>query len=372
MERNRSIEIQECFVPPYCPNESCEFHIRKDDRKFYRNMGWGRVKTYPFFVKKYQCNQCKRNFRYSYFKFDYRQQRRGINFKIFFLFTLAVSNREISRRLHCSEHLIRRRLKLMSQWALLEQSLRTTNYKLTEPIIYDGLEAYAISQYEPNQIQQAIGKESLFIHDFNFVPLNRKGKMSLKQKRVNKYLESNTGRYDPKAIRKGSVEIFRRLYEKRADLTNPFILCSDRHFQYRRAVEIDLKDLNIQHVTVSSKATRNYKNVLFPINHADLLIRQHCAAFRRETIAFAKTHERMIQKYALFMVWKNFFRTQFVKPHARDPETNRATPAMRLGIVSKPLEFHEFFNTKRTLKQVTLSREWNCFYHEIPTYQRCL
>jgi hypothetical protein len=80
----------------------------------------------------------------------------------------------------------------------------------------------------------------------------------------------------------------------------------------------------------------------------------------------------MIQKFALFMVNKNFMRPQFVKPHKRNRKTNTHSPAMVLGITHKLLKFHEFFDLKRTLKQVPLNPEWNCFYREIPTYTRIL
>jgi hypothetical protein len=78
----------------------------------------------------------------------------------------------------------------------------------------------------------------------------------------------------------------------------------------------------------------------------------------------------MIEKYTLFMVYKNFFRTQFIKRHQSDPDTNRQTPAMSIGITEKVFEFHEFFDVKKTLKQVPLNREWECFHIGKSTYPR--
>jgi hypothetical protein len=150
------------------------------------------------------------------------------------------------------------------------------------------------------------------------------------------------------------------------------VLFTDEHFQYRRVVQKDLRGYKILHKTVSSKECRNYQNLIFPVNHSDVMIRHHVAAFKRETIAFSKTHERMIQKFTLFMVWKNWFRPQFVKQQKHNPKANTQTPAMALGICSKKLEFHEFFHLKRTTQQVPLNREWNHFFHEKPTYTRVL
>jgi hypothetical protein len=276
----------------------------------------------------------------------------------------------MGRMLNLSEHCVRNRLKKMAQWTLLKHAYLSQELKIEEPIVYDGLEAFAKSQYDPNQIQQAIGKDSLFIYDFNFIPLNRKGRMSPRQKRKRTEIEKREGRYLPRAIRVASREIFLRLYQRRKNEAIPQLLITDEHFQYWRAINWDLTSCKIKHIRISSKETRNYKNQLFAINHADLLTRQHIAAFRRETISFSKKHESMIQKYILFLGWKNYFRTQYVKSHKMDPQTNEQTPAMKLGICSKILEFHEFFDIRLTERQIPLNREWKCFYKEQPTYSR--
>ncbi len=374
MKEDPFILRQKCFQPPYCPNEKCPFHLQLEDQKapFFYSNGWAKTQCYPYRVRQFRCCSCKRNFRYTYFKLDFRERRPGLNCKIFSYITCGISNREIARRLQTSEHLIRLRVRKLVQWALVKQTERTQTLKIAEPIVYDGLEAFAKSQYDPNHIQQAIGKESLFIYDFNFAPLNRKGRMSPRQKQVRRLKEEEEGRYPPKAIRTSTAEIFARLYEKRGDPARPFLIYSDEHFQYRRAIEQDLKGFKIEQVRVSSKQTRNFQNYLFSVNHADLLIRQHIGAFSRETICFAKKHARMVGKYTLFMVWKNFFRTQFVKRHKKNPKSNHDTPAMSLGLTKTPLEFHEFFDIKKTLKQIKLNREWKLFYSDQVLYHRAL
>ena len=318
----------------------------------------------------FRCKKCGKGFRYSSFKLSYREKKPGINSKIFELFTTGASNRHMGRIIGVSEHCIRGRLKKLAQWTLMKHAQLTRDLKIEEPIVYDGLEAFAKSQYDPNQIQQAIGKSSYFIYDFNFVPLNRKGRMTRAQKQIRADIEKEKGRYHPKAIRIATKELFSRLYERRSSPQDALTIYSDEHFQYERAIRRDLRGCKITHFQTSSKDTRNYQNNLFAVNHADLLTRQHIAAFRRETISFSKKHERMIQKFILFLGWKNYFRPIFVKPHKRRKERNTRTPAMEVGICSKILKFHEFFDLRLTPKQVPLNREWDCFYHEKPTYSR--
>ncbi len=345
--------------------------VEAQNTRFYRLNGWGKLKTYPFRNRKYQCLHCRRNFCYSVFKLDYRAKLRGdISSKIFDLLNTGASNRHIGRKLGCSENTVRNKLIDMSQWILTKHARFMKDIKIQEPVAYDGLENFSSSQYEPNHIQQCIGTKSLFTYDFNYAPLNRKGRMSDRQKRIRSEMEGLHGRYDPKAIRKSTKVIMERLFQAWDPQKGPMILYSDEHFQYDRAIKRDLKHLKIKHVKISSKETRNYQNLLFSVNHADLLIRQHMGAFSRETICFSKTAPAMIHKFILFMGWKNYFRVNFVKRHVTRPTAHTHTPAMELGITNKPLTFEEFFDIRVPLKHANLNPEWLKFYHLIPTYER--
>ena len=332
-QEKAALRRQMKFIPPYCPNEACAHHIpSKSGVKFYRSKGWANTVAPPYAMRRFRCVGCKKTFSYSSFKLDYRNKKKGLNHRIFELFICGSSNRQIGRVIGYSERLVRDRLKKMAQWSLVRHNELIRDVKISEPIAYDGLENFAYSQYDPNHIQQCVGSKSLFIYDFNFAPLNRKGRMSDRQKIVREQLEAQFGRYQPRAIRIATREIIKRIYAKWDQSVGSMVLLSDEHFQYKRAVKRDLKDLKIQHATISSKETRNYQNILFPVNHSDLLIRQHVGAFSRETICFSKTAPRMIQKFALFMVWKNFFRSLFVKEHVKRPEATVRTPAMELEI----------------------------------------
>jgi hypothetical protein len=369
---------QRKFEPPYCSNPKCRFHSpetvsrEKPKYRFFLSKGWAKTKHYPFVVKVFRCKTCKKSFRFSYFQLEYREQKRGLNPLIFKSFFTGASNRELGRQLSCSESLIRRRLKKMAQWGILKHSQLMERYKLHEPVVYDGLQAFAKSQFDPNHIQQVLGKDSGFILDFNFVPLNRSGRMSPRQKKIRSHQECLEGRYSPKAIRTATAEILKRVSLKRADPLAPLILYSDRHFQYERAVRNDLKHLPIAHVRISSKDTRNFQNHLFAVNHSDLLIRQHVGAFSRETISFSKTPAAMILKFVLFLIYKNYFRTQFVKKHKRKPKAHVQSPAMAVGLTDHLLSFYEFFDQRITPTQIQLNREWLAYYHGHPVYLRQL
>ena len=331
--------------------------------------------------QRYRCRACGRSFCDSTPRLIYRLRHPdpALNAKIFSLSLHGVSNRKIGRLLHISEHSVRIRLERMSQRALEFHHELSMHRQITEPVAFDGLENFSGSQYAPNNIQQAIGRDSLFIYDFNFASLNRKGRMSIWQKERLRQIVEREGRFDPKAIRRATEDIVRRLLGRVGDGgARKMVLLSDEHFQYRRVVERDLLDVErarLEHVTISSKVSRNFQNILFAVNHADLLIRQNTAAFARETISFSKTAGRMCQRYALFMVYKNYMVPMFSKKHVRRPRAHEETPAQAVGVVERRLGFGDIF-TKRSLghRVGQMSEDWQHFWNgEVPQkYHRSL
>ena len=356
------MNCSESHHPPYCPNPDCEYHSLGFDREqcgssirhahrglrsiFWIKKGWDQ-RVYSDPVQRFQCKTCRRKFNFSVFTINYRFQIRGqINSKIFFRAVHNRSNRSIARELGVSEWLVRRRISQIARFGLIQHFCYLERLKINEPIAYDGLECFARSQYEPNNINQAIGVDSLFCYTFNFAPLNRKGRMSDRQKRHLEKLEVLEGRFNPKATRIASAELFEELVSRIDPRSEKLILLTDEHFQYRRAIVRDLSPktrAKIEHRTVSSKETRNYKNILFAVNHMDLLIRRYVAAFTRETICFSKNHSAMLEKFVLHMCYKNYMKPQFVKTHKRDPDSNTHSPAMKLGLTNRVLLFHDFF-----------------------------
>jgi len=321
--------------------------------------------------QRYRCSCCLGTFSENAHLFDFRHKKsnRALSSLIFSGFVHGMSNRQIARYHGISECCVRQRLDRMAKQAFIFHSKQVEGIMIKESVAFDGLENFSGSQYDPNNINQAIGAESLFIYDFNFTPLNRKGRQSPWQKKRLSDIEKTFGRYDPRGIRHASACIFERLC---VSSPGKLELFSDEHFQYRRAISARKQLRNqIIHKTVSSKACRNFQNILFSVNHTDLLIRQRIAAFSRETISFAKTAGRMIQKYMLFLVYKNYMATQFTKKHVRRPEAHEKSPAQMLGLTKQLLRFSQVFKFYPRQAEIEgLSRpEWRQFAQaELPDF----
>lgn len=350
----------------FCPYPECgSTHLRKAGFTEAVSCIGGKKR------QRFLCVACRRKFSENATSLNFRLKKSdlALNAKIFYLCLEGLSNRAIARFYYLSEHCVRLRLRRMSQQALNFHWSAVRTRPINEAICFDGLENFAGSQYDVNNIHHAIGRDSLFTYDFNFASLNRKGFMSPWQKIRLQEIEAESGRYPPNSIRTASRDIIERLSSRCTSLN----LLSDEHFQYRRVVQQDLKDREIAHVTVSSKACRNFQNILFPVNHADLMIRQQIGAFSRETIAFSKTAGAMCQKYALYMVYKNYMAPQFTKKHVRRPEAHIKSPAQHLGIENKLLSFADVFHRRSTVRDTEImSDDWKSFWHgQIPSkYER--
>lgn len=325
--------------------------------------------------RRFRCMKCKRSMSENYFSLNFRCKKSdlGLNQKIFVAIHHGASFRQIARELKISEHCVRIRVGRMAKRALDFHPDVLTRIKNDRPIqeslCYDGIENFAGSQYDPNNINQVVGSDSLFIYDFSFSSLNRKGYMSPWQKKRLLEIECQNGRFDPQANRNATTLVLRRV----APLCRggKLYLKSDEHFQYRQSIQVDLKDIDITHETVSAKKCRNFQNILFPINHIDLIIRQRVAAFTRETISFSKTASNMCHRFALFLIQKNYFVPQFTKPHKKRHGAHTQTPAQAIGVASRPLQFHDIFWKRSITPSASLSEEWLLFYQgKIPTAQK--
>ena len=314
---------------------------------------------------RFLCQKCKITFSDNYFQMNYRYRHKdqALSSKIFSALIGGMPNRRIAKMLDISEHCVRIRLTRLAQSGLVFQNELVQRHGINEAICYDGLENFSFSQYEPNNINQAIGRDSLFIYDFNYANLNRKGRTSVWQKIRLAEIEAEHGRYNPRAIRITSTRIFKRLLK--LNKKERLELLTDEHFQYKRSINKDLKGSPIDQVTVSSKATRNYQNILFSVNHADMMIRHRMKSFTRETIAFAKTAGVMCQKYALFMLHKNFMEPQFTKKHHRRVDADIRSPAEKARLVDRMLGYRDIFGYRaiRQSEIKRLSNDWKCVFN---------
>jgi hypothetical protein len=129
---------------------------------------------------------------------------------------------------------------------------------------------------------------------------------------------------------------------------------SDEHQAYPRALK-HLVGYTIHHEMTPSVQARTSGNPLFPANLADLQFRHNSACHKRETIAFAKRHQSVIERGAHLVLWLNLtkkFSENF----------DGGTRAMRRGLQETALSFRALFHERRFPDVVGLRGPWAGYY----------
>jgi hypothetical protein len=116
-----------------------------------------------------------------------------------------------------------------------------------------------------------------------------------------------------------------------------------------------LRGYRIHHERTSSLEARTAGNPLFPVNRLDLLLRHNSANHKRETIAFSKRHQAVVERAAWLLVWQNF-----TKPFSE--RRGLGTPAMRLGLREYPVPLDEILRWRLFPERVELPEVWARYY----------
>ena len=105
-------------------------------------------------------------------------------------------------------------------------------------------------------------------------------------------------------------------------------------------------------------AARTPGNPLFPVNLMDLLLRHNSANHKRETIAFSKLHQAVVERAALLILWRNFSK-RFSENHGG------GTPAMRAGLQDTPLGVEVLMRERLFPSRVSLPTPWSEYYRRM-------
>ena len=221
---------------------------------------------------------------------------------------------------------------------------------VNEPLVIDGFESFAFSQYHPLHLNLVVGAKSHFTYAFTHSRLRRKGRMTPHQQKRRAAIEVAYGRPDPKAVEQDMAAALQMAVPGAGELT----VRSDEHPAYPRALR-RLANLEVRHECTPSVEARTPRNPLFPVNVMDQLLRHNSANHKRETIAFSKRHQAVIERAALLVAWRNFTK-RFSENH------DSGTPAMRAGLSDTPWSMKHLLRGRLFPSRVQLSESWRSYY----------
>jgi len=337
------------FVPPHCPRSDCRFHRCADGWRWTRHGSFTRAAA-PHRIPRFRCGNCGHTFSAQTFATDYWLRRPDVLLQTGERLLACSGFRQIARSLRCSHTTVMRHSARLGRHALLYLWENRPEGPLTEPVVGDGFESFAYSQYSPCHLNLIGGAVSHFCYAFTHSELRRKGRMTAGQKRRRAELEREFGRPDPKAIELGMALALALA------VPEPQAVCfrSDEHEAYPRALK-RLPEHRFTHETTSSLERRTADNELFVVNRLELQLRHNSANHKRETIAFSKRHQGLVERAAWLIVWQNFTK-QFSE------RRDLGTPAMRLGLRERPVPIREILRRRLFPERVGLPEEWARYY----------
>src|SRR5262245_53382997 len=343
------------FVPPHCPRSDCRFHRSSEGWHWTRHGSFVRQAA-PHRIPRFRCGDCRPTFSAPTFAADYWLRRPDVFREVAQRLLACSGYRQIARGLRCAHTTVMRHAARLGRHALLYLWLHRPRGPLAEALVGDGFESFAYSQYSPCHLNLVIGAESHYCYAFTHAELRRKGRMTAGQKRRRLALEAEFGRPDPKAIEHGMALALELA------VPEPQAVCfrSDEHEAYPRALR-HLPQHTFRHERTSSLAPRTAANDLFPANRLDLQLRHNSANHKRETIAFSKRHQSVLERGAWLILWQNF-----AKPFSE--RHGGGTPAMRLGLTDRPILIAELLKERLFPERVQLPEAWARYYRgEAPT-----
>lgn len=336
--------------PPFCPNRACRMYHETSAPAYpwYRRRGTYTSKSRGT-IQRYQCRHCGRNFSSQTFSIDYMTKKKVSYQRILTHLVTSSGIRDMARDLSVAPTTVLNRISRLSRQAVAIHHDLSSNLTVSEALVADGFESFAVSQYFPNNFNLLAGKESQFWYGTEYAHLSRKGAMSEAQKRKNRKLQ--------KVFISGRISIYKaflRLIEridgmKQEDNGKPVILYTDEHIQYPRAVAKarELFSCVIQHARVSSKLLRRVLNVLFAVNYLDREIRKDCAEHVRETVKFARNVSNSLERAAIYRLYHNY-----MKPfRIGEKEYQGVSHGMKAGLEEKEIarQLKTLFTQRRFL-----------------------
>jgi len=339
---------QDCFVPPHCPRSHCRFHGSPVGWRWIRHGSFSR-QCEPRRIPRFRCCHCRATFSTQTFSTTYSLNRPEPLEPIAHRLLASSGYRQIAREARCAPPTVMGLAARLGRHALLLLHAHRLQGAIQEPIVIDGFESFAFSQYHPLHLNVAVGAHSHFVYGFTFAALRRKGRMTLKQRHRRSQLEHLHGRPDPKALEHSVADLVRLAVPH----PQPVTIRSDEHPAYPRAFR--RLDHSVWHECTPSVLARTHRNPLFPVNLLDLLLRHNSANHKRETIAFSKRHQSVIERGAWLLAWRNL-----VKPFSE--QHGGGTPAMRVGLTKGPWSVRRLLRERQFVSRVDLPESWRTYY----------
>ena len=230
---------------------------------------------------------------------------------------------------------------------------------IDEPLVMDHFESFVGTQDYPIGVATVVGDRSWFIYALDPAPHARTGKRSPAQeaKRKARPPQPKRGGYTGSTTRVlGALLHF-------FPQNRPLNVVTDGHEAYVRAIARPRFRYRFRHAVYPnpkrgpkgsprSKQTRLRDAAMFANDLLHSLLRHSEAHHRRETIAFGRRTNAIMERLFLAAVWRNFVKS------ISERRPTKTTPAMRLGLAAEPWSWPRVLARRLFPDRIRVPKSW--------------
>jgi transposase-like protein len=350
------------FRPRFCPRTHCRHHTRPGGR--FRKHSFYTTKR-GFKSRRFLCRACGSTFGRRAFSLAYYRKRPELLRPVAAGLQAGSAHRQLARTLGCAPSTVTRISALLGRHSLLLlwRALAELEGRLDEPLVLDHFETFELTQDLPIGVATAVGARSWFVYAIDPAPHARTGRRSPLQERRRR---KRSGR----PTRGGYVGSTTRILDRLLALLPPdrvLKLIGDGHPAYDRAVRRHPETHRIElerhpnpprgpKGSPRSEQALARDRAMFPVDLLHALLRHSLAAHKRETIAFGRRLNAIVERLFLTAIWRNFVKG------VSERRNDRTTPAMRLELTDRPWTWERVLGRRLFPLREKLSGVWLDIY----------
>ena len=272
------------------------------------------------------------------------------------LLVAGCAHHQIARSLGCAASTVTRLAARIGRHALLLQALALMHLdRLDEPVVFDHFETFVFSQEDRLAIASAVGQKSWFSYGTDGAPHRRGGRRSARKRALVRPLTPR----QPDSVVACTRRVFKLLHSLAGD---PPEIVSDDHPAYRKAERLGpavrrrIYPNPPRGPGSDRAAARERDREMFAVDLEHKIKRHTLAHQRRESIAFGRRSNAVMERDFLFIVWRNFVKK------VSERRSEALTPAMRLDLIPRPLRWSEVFSERLFPGRLRLPEGWMKIY----------
>ena len=321
-------------------------------------------------MPRFLCLTCRHTFSRQTFAVSYYRKRPELLRPVAAGLVAGSAHRQIARSLGCAPSTVTRLAARLGRHAilLLARALGELGGSVDEPFVLDHFETFEFTQDYPFGVATPVGAESWFVYGLDPAPHARSGPRSAMQQRR---LEARPRR----SVRGGYAASTGRTLDLLVALGTPggsVRVRGDGHPAYDQAVarHKEARRLVLERYPNPRRgpkgsrrlaAARVRDQAMFPVDLLHMILRHTLAHQRRETIAFGRRLNAILERLFLAAVWRNFVKRR----SERRPEPR--TPAMHLGLTDAPWKWKRLLSRRRFFHRLRPPAVWSSLYRRLWT-----